>query len=95
MKILVHHSSIFALQERISLSQRNNVMLSIRRPTASVIKSSTIIVVCVAKNISGNAMETASHANIMQPEIRFHSTFLSKTVKPIYIIADPYEFSCI
>lgn len=40
-------------------------------------------VVCVTKNISGNAMETASDANIMQPEIRFHSTFLPKTVKPI------------
>ena len=64
MKILVHHSSIFALQERISLSQRNSVMLSIRRPTASVIKSSSIIVVCVAKNISGNAMETASDATL-------------------------------
>lgn len=92
MKILVHHSSIFALQERISLSQRNSVMLSIRRLTASVIKSSSIIVVCVAKNLSRNAMETASDANIMQSEIRFHSTFLSKTMKPIYIIAIPTNF---
>lgn len=36
-----------------------------------------------SKNISGNAMETASDANIMQSEIHFHSTFLPKTAKPI------------
>lgn len=56
--------SIFVLKERRSLSQRNSVMFSIRRPTASATRSRTTAGACAHIASYGAAMATALTVNI-------------------------------